>query len=57
MEIETLNAEAEVEPLMAMATQLTVLKKSGPERSGRLSPQRPPEAVQSMPLSHSGGDP
>src|SRR5580658_5104254 len=30
VEIETLKAEAEVEPLMAMATQLSVLKQSGP---------------------------
>jgi regulator of protease activity HflC (stomatin/prohibitin superfamily) len=31
VEIETLNAQAEVEPLNALATQLTELKKSGPE--------------------------
>jgi regulator of protease activity HflC (stomatin/prohibitin superfamily) len=30
VEIETLKGEAEVEPLMAMATQLSVLKQSGP---------------------------
>ena len=30
MEIETLKAEAEVEPLVAMAQQLTLLKESGP---------------------------
>src|SRR5208283_2025303 len=30
VEIETLKAQAEVEPLMAMATQLAELKKSGP---------------------------
>jgi regulator of protease activity HflC (stomatin/prohibitin superfamily) len=30
VEIETLKAQAEVEPLIAMATQLTELKKSGP---------------------------
>ncbi|HVK04877.1 MAG TPA: SPFH domain-containing protein [Armatimonadaceae bacterium] len=31
VEIETLNAQAEVEPLNALATQLTELKKSGPD--------------------------
>jgi hypothetical protein len=31
VEIETLKAQAEVEPLMAMATQLAELKKSGPD--------------------------
>jgi regulator of protease activity HflC (stomatin/prohibitin superfamily) len=31
VEIETLKAQAEVEPLMAMATELTELKKSGPD--------------------------
>jgi regulator of protease activity HflC (stomatin/prohibitin superfamily) len=31
VEIETLNAQAEVEPLTALATQLTELKKSGPD--------------------------
>ena len=32
VEIETLKAQAEVEPLKALAAQLTALKKSGPER-------------------------
>jgi hypothetical protein len=31
VEIETLKAQAEVEPLMAMASQLSELQKSGPE--------------------------
>ena len=31
VEIETLNAQAEVEPLTALANQLAALKKSGPE--------------------------
>jgi regulator of protease activity HflC (stomatin/prohibitin superfamily) len=31
VEIETLKAQAEVEPLMAMATQLAELKRSGPD--------------------------
>lgn len=31
VEIETLNAQAEVEPLVALADQLTALRKSGPE--------------------------
>jgi regulator of protease activity HflC (stomatin/prohibitin superfamily) len=31
VEIETLNAQAEVEPLAALATQLSELKKSGPD--------------------------
>lgn len=31
VEIETLNAQAEVEPLVALATQLSDLKSSGPE--------------------------
>jgi len=31
VEIETLKAQAEVEPLMAMASQLGALQKSGPE--------------------------
>jgi regulator of protease activity HflC (stomatin/prohibitin superfamily) len=31
VEIETLNAQAEVEPLLAMAEQLTTLKNSGPD--------------------------
>jgi hypothetical protein len=31
VEIETLKAQAEVEPLMAMAGQLAELKKSGPQ--------------------------
>ncbi|MBS4060351.1 MAG: SPFH domain-containing protein, partial [Bacteroidetes bacterium] len=31
VEIETLNAQAEVEPLTALAEQLTALQKSGPD--------------------------
>ena len=31
VEIETLNAQAEVEPLVALSDQLTLLQKSGPE--------------------------
>ena len=31
VEIETLNAQAEVEPLIAMADQLKLLKQSGPD--------------------------
>lgn len=31
VEIETLNAQAEVEPLVALAAQLSALKKSGPD--------------------------
>ena len=31
VEIETLKAQAEVEPLIALSTQLKELKRSGPE--------------------------
>jgi hypothetical protein len=31
VEVETLNAQAEVEPLVSMATQLVELKKMGPD--------------------------
>jgi regulator of protease activity HflC (stomatin/prohibitin superfamily) len=34
VEIETLNAQAEVEPLVAMADQLSALKASGPDALG-----------------------
>jgi regulator of protease activity HflC (stomatin/prohibitin superfamily) len=34
VEIETLNAQAEVEPLTALAEQLTTLRQSGPETLG-----------------------
>ena len=49
VEIETLKAQAEVQPLIAMAAQLAVLEEKRTRRPGRLSPQRAPEIVQPSP--------
>ena len=46
VEIETLKAQAEVEPLIALAEQLGELKKSGAGRAGRLRAQRAAETLQ-----------
>ena len=55
VQIETLNAQAEVEPLNWLAAQLTDLRKNGPEALSAVPAQHPPRALRQG-LAHHPGD-
>ena len=57
VEIETLKAQAEVEPLVALADQLTELKTERRRRARRLRAQRAAEALQRSQNRDPGGQP
>ncbi len=57
VEIETLKAQAEVEPLMAMAAQLADLQEKRPGSAPRISPQRPARPLHPGQTHHPGGQP
>ena len=55
VEIETLKAQGEVEPLVRLAEQLSDLKRNGPARAAGLSAQRPARPLQPGARRDSGG--